>query len=57
MIIASTNVNWFLPNCFSKHQTALLQKLDMVRKGFGNEPLKDLTMERKKVKEFDEFLR
>ena len=29
----------------------------MVRKGFGNEPLEDLTMERKKVEEFEESLR
>ena len=28
----------------------------MVRKGFGNKPLKDLTMERKKVEEFEEPL-
>ena len=27
----------------------------MVRKGFGNIPLKDVTMERKKVEEFEEF--
>ena len=30
--------------------------MDMVRKGFGNKPLKDLTMERKRVEEFEEFL-
>ena len=30
--------------------------MDMVRKGFGNEPLKDLTMERKRVEEFEESL-
>ena len=29
----------------------------MVRKGFGNEPLKDLTMERKGVEEFEESLK
>ena len=28
----------------------------MVRKGFGNIPLKDVTMERKKIEEFEEFL-
>ena len=28
----------------------------MVRKGFGNKPLKDLTMEWKRVKEFEESL-
>ena len=31
--------------------------MDMVRKGFSKEPLKDLTMERKRVKEFEESLR
>ena len=30
--------------------------MDMVRKGFGNKPLKDLTMEKKRVKEFEESL-
>ena len=28
----------------------------MVKKGFSNKPLKDLTMERKRVEEFEEFL-
>ena len=31
--------------------------MDTVRKGFGNEPLKDFTMERKRVEEFEESLR
>ena len=31
--------------------------MDMVRKGFDNEPLKDFTMERKRVEEFEESLR
>ena len=31
--------------------------MDMVRKGFSKEPLKDLTMERKRVKEFEKSLR
>ena len=31
--------------------------MDMVKKGFGNKPLKDLTMERKKVEEFEESFR
>ena len=30
--------------------------MGMVRKGFGNVPLKDLTMERKRVEEFEEYL-
>ena len=31
--------------------------MDMVRKGFGNEPLEDLRMERKRVEEFEESLK
>ena len=34
----------------------LLTDMGMVRKGFGNVPLKDLTMERKRVEEFKESL-
>ena len=34
-----------------------LTEMDMVRKGFGNEPFKDFTMERKRVEEFEESLR
>ena len=37
------------PNC-------LLTNMGMVRKGFGNVLLKDLTMERKRVEEFEESL-
>ena len=33
-----------------------LTDMGMMRKGFGNVPLKDLTMERKRVKEFEESL-
>ena len=32
----------------------LLTDVGMVRKGFGNEPLKDVTMERVRVEEFKE---
>ena len=32
-------------------------EMDMVKKGFGNEPFKGLTMERKRVEEFEESLR
>ena len=32
----------------------LFRDMGMVRKGFDNVPLKDLTMERKRVKEFEE---
>ena len=31
--------------------------MDMVSKGFGNKLLKDLTMKRKRVEEFEESLR
>ena len=31
--------------------------MDMVRKGFGKEPLKDLAMEKKRKEEFEESLR
>ena len=41
----------------SQSTNSLLTEMDMVRKGFGNEPLKDLTMERKRVEEFEESLR
>ena len=34
----------------------LLTDVGMVRKGFGNEPLKDVTMERTRVKEFEKSL-
>ena len=34
----------------------LLTNMGMVRKDFGNVPLKDLTMERKRVEEFKESL-
>ena len=33
-----------------------LTEIDMVRKDFSNKPLKDLTMERKRVEEFEESL-
>ena len=38
----------------SQTQNDLLTDIGMVRKGFGNIPLKDLTMERKRVEEFEE---
>ena len=40
----------------SQAPTGLLIDLGMVRKGFGNKPLKDVTMEMVKVKEFEESL-
>ena len=41
----------------SQSTNSPLTEMDMVRKCFGKEPLKDLTMERKRVKEFEESLR
>ena len=40
----------------SQTQNGLLTDMGMMRKGFGNVPLKDLTMERKIVEEFEESL-
>ena len=40
----------------SQTPNGLLIDMGMVRKGFGNVPLKDLTMERKRVVEFEESL-
>ena len=40
----------------SQTPNGLFTDMGMVRKGFGNVPLKDLTMERKRVEEFEESL-
>ena len=40
----------------SQTPNGLLTDMGMVRKGFGNVPFKDLTMERKRVEEFEESL-
>ena len=40
----------------SQSPNGLLTDMGMVKKGFGNVPLKDLTMERKRVEEFEESL-
>ena len=40
----------------SQTPNGLLTDMGMVSKGFGNVPLKDLTMERKRVEEFEESL-
>ena len=40
----------------SQAPNGLLTDVGMMRKGFGNEPLKDITMERMKVEEFEESL-
>ena len=40
----------------SQTPNGLLTDMGMIRKGFGNVSLKDLTMERKRVEEFEESL-
>ena len=40
----------------SQAPNGLLTDVGMVRKGFGNEPLKDVTIERMRVEEFEESL-
>ena len=40
----------------SQTPNGLLTDVGMVRKSFGNEPLKDVTMERVRVEEFEESL-
>ena len=40
----------------SQTPNGLLTDMGMVRKGFGNVPLKDLTIERERVEEFEESL-
>ena len=40
----------------SQTPNGLLTYMGMVRKGFGNVPFKDVTMERKRVEEFEESL-
>ena len=40
----------------SQAPNGLLTDVGMVRKCFGNEPLKDVTMERMRVEEFEESL-
>ena len=40
----------------SQTPNGLLIDMGMVRKSFGNVPLKDLTMDRKRVEEFEESL-
>ena len=49
-------MNWSLPNCFPNHQKGFLTDMGMVRKVLANEPLKDVTMERVRVEEFEESL-
>ena len=57
MTIASTNMKLVPSKLLPKALNSPLTGMDMVRKSFGKEPLKDLTMERKRVEEFEESLR
>ena len=53
------NINQYKIDPFltaSQTPNGILSYMGMVRKGFGNVPLKDLTMERKRVEEFKESL-
>ena len=56
MTIASTNVKLVPSKLLPKAPNSPLTEMDMVRKSFGNKPLKDLTMERKRIEEFKESL-
>ena len=57
MTIASTNNIKLVPSkLLPKAPNGLLTDMSMVRKCFGNVPLKNVTMERKRVEEFVEFL-
>ena len=40
----------------SQAPNGLLTDVNMVKKGFGNEPLKNITMERVRVEEFEKSL-
>ena len=53
------NINQYEIGLFltaSQALNGLLTDVGMVRKGFGNEPLKHVTMERMRVEEFEESL-
>ena len=56
MTIASTNVKLVPSSLLPKAPNNPLTKMDMVRKSFGNKPLKDLTMERKRVENLKSLL-
>ena len=57
MTIALTNVKLVPSKRLPKAPNSPLTKMDMVRKGFDKEPLKGLTIKRKRVEEFKESLR
>ena len=59
ILLLDYNINQYEIGPFltaSQTPNGLLTGMGMVRKGFGNVPLKDLTMERKRVEEFEESL-
>ena len=56
MTIASTNVKLVPSENLPKAPNSPLTEMDMLRNDFGNKPLKGLTMERKRVEEFEETL-
>ena len=56
MTIASTNVKLVPSYLLHRTPNNLFTVMDMVRKGFGKRPLKDLTIERKRVEKFEESL-
>ena len=57
MTIASTNVKLVPSKLLPKAPNSPLTEMDMLRNDFGNEPLKGLTMGRKRVEEFEDSLR
>ena len=57
LTIASTNMKLVPSKLLPKAPNNPLTEMDIVKKSFGNEPLKDFTMERKRVEEFKESLR
>ena len=59
ILLLDHNINQYKIGSFltaSQSTKQPLTEMDMVRKCFGNVPLKDLTMERKRVEEFEESL-
>ena len=56
MTIASTNVKLVPSKLLPETPNSPIIEMDMVRESFGKRPLKDLTMEGKRVEEFEESL-
>ena len=57
MTIASTSVKLVPSKNLPKAPSSPLTKMDMLRNDIGNEPLKGLTMERKRIEKFEESIR